>query len=269
MIVVTSLALITLDERGSGVIDSARRVAHDAVAPVQNLADDAVRPVSDFFDSIGRAGSLDAENKKLRRELAAAKAAAARGAVAEARIEALEQLLDLTGVSDTGAVAARVFDFSTGNFERTFEIDRGTDDGVRKDMPVVVGAAGGVLVGQVVLASKTRATVRRVDDRRFVVGVRLVEPKSLGEVGIAQGQADSNLLRVSLQNQNAAAKKGQIAVTTGLDIEPYPPGLLVAEVARSEIAGASTPHDALLRPIVDLDRLDVVKVLPVHTVSTP
>lgn len=269
MIVVTSLALITLDERGSGVIDSARRAAHDAVAPVQHLADDAVRPVSDFFDSIGRAGSLDTENKKLRRELAAALAAGARGKVAEARIEALEQLLDLPRVADTGAVAARVVDYSTGNFERTFEIDRGTDDGVRQGMPVVVGASGGVLVGQVVVASKTRATVRRVDDRRFVVGVRLVEANSLGELGIAQGQADSNLLRVSLQSQTAALKKGQLAVTTGLDIEPYPPELLVGEIARSTSAGASTSNEALLRPIVDLDRLDVVKVLPVHTASTP
>jgi hypothetical protein len=57
LLVLTSLALITLDERGSGLINSARSAAQDVVSPVQQLADDVVNPASDWLSSIGRGNS--------------------------------------------------------------------------------------------------------------------------------------------------------------------------------------------------------------------
>ena len=39
LLVITSLALVSLDERGSGIINSARTAAQDVVSPLQDLAD--------------------------------------------------------------------------------------------------------------------------------------------------------------------------------------------------------------------------------------
>ena len=62
LLVITSLALVSLDERGSSIIDSARTAAQDVVSPVQDLADDVINPVSDWLDGLGRANELQDEN---------------------------------------------------------------------------------------------------------------------------------------------------------------------------------------------------------------
>ena len=73
LLVITSLALVSLDERGSGIINSARTAAQDVVSPIQSLADDVFNPASDWLDGLGRANELQDQNEKLQRELDAAK----------------------------------------------------------------------------------------------------------------------------------------------------------------------------------------------------
>ncbi len=64
LLVITSLALISLDERGSGIIDSARTAAQDVVSPVQTLADDVINPAADWFDGLGRANELQDRERR-------------------------------------------------------------------------------------------------------------------------------------------------------------------------------------------------------------
>ena len=73
---------------------------------------------------------------------------------------------------------------------REVEIDRGTDAGVDKGMPVVTGAG---LVGRVVEASKRRATVLLITDLSSNIGVRLT---ASGDVGVAKGAGAGNDLPV-------------------------------------------------------------------------
>ena len=124
-----------------------------------------------------RTSSCARQNAGLKGQIAANQAA-----VADA--QALKDLADLPDIADYDSVFASVVDGSIGNFERTFQIDRGTDDGIAKDMAVVVGAHGGALVGKVTSASKSRATVQRIDDAQFGVGVQLVDPS--GALGPAR-----------------------------------------------------------------------------------
>ena len=154
---------------------------------------------------------------------------------------------------------------TTDNFSRTFRISKGSDSGIKKGMPVVVGVnTRAALVGQVFSVSKTAAIIRRIDDRQFGTGAQLVQPQGVGPKGTAVGQPDSSLLRFSVIDASGTAvamKKGEVAVTLGSFLEPYPPGLVIGTVVRSVEAGGAIARDAELRPVVDLDALDVVKVL--------
>jgi rod shape-determining protein MreC len=268
LLILTSLVLISLDERGSGLINSARTAAQDVVSPVQHLADNVFTPVTDFFDGLGRANELQSENEQLRRELAQAKSQAAAGAAARARIKELDGLLDLSTVEDYNGVVADVVDQETGNFDRTFRIDKGADAGIDRNMPVVVG---GALVGTVYSVAKSSAIVRRIDDRAFGVGAQLIENGTAGPKGIASGQADSRFLKFSVVEGAAGTgmKKGDIAITLGGLGDVYPKGLPIGTVVQSVAAGGSVARDAELRPTVDLDSLDVVKVLKFKPLVLP
>jgi rod shape-determining protein MreC len=216
-------------------------------------------PVTDWLDGLGRASELQSENDRLRRELAQAKTDAAAGAAARAQLKELLALFDLPQVEDYDGVVADVTGQSTG-FDRTFSIDKGTDDGIAKDMPVVVG---GALVGKVYRVTSTGAVVQRIDDRQFGVGAQLLDKDQLGPVGTASGQIDSrNLVFAIIEGAaGVAMKKGEIAITNGGEKSTYPRGLPIGTVARNVTAGGSVARNAELQPIVDLDSLDVVKVL--------
>jgi len=79
LLIITSLALLSLDERGSGIINSARSAAQDVVSPIQDLADDVFNPAANWIDGLGRANELQDQNDQLRRELDAANAQLAAG----------------------------------------------------------------------------------------------------------------------------------------------------------------------------------------------
>ena len=258
LIVVTSLALISLDQSGTGVITSARTAAQNVVAPLQNLADSVIDPVTNFFDSLGRADELEAENSKLRRELAAAQGAAAEGQAATRQLDDIKGLLDLPQIADYDGIVASVVDGPTGNFSRTLQLDKGSDSGIRVDMPVVVASG---LVGRVVEVSKTRSTVLRLDDPQFGVAVQLLQPDRVGPTGFARGQKSSTLLTLSTLDSTETLSKGELAVTRGSANSLFPKGLAVGTVVRSVGAATATQQEAQLRPLVDLDRLDLVKVL--------
>ena len=266
LLVITSLALISLDERGSGIIDSARSAAQDVVSPLQTLADDVINPVADWFDGLGRANELQDQNQQLRRQLADARSEVAAAKGSAARLAELEQILDLPSIDDSTGITADVVSQGAGNFTRTFQISKGSSSGIVKGFPVVVGDTknGAALVGQVVSVSQSRAVVRRIDDRNFGVGAHLVQGATFGPAGTATGQSGSNLLRFSVivdSATGAVLKRGDVAVTLGGDKDLFPPNLVIGTVVHEVGAGGAIARDAELRPIVDLDALTVVKVL--------
>jgi rod shape-determining protein MreC len=270
MLVLTALALISFDERGSHTIDTMRSTAADVIQPVRDLASDVFNPVTDWLDGLGRASELQSENQKLRRELAQAKSEAAAGGAARARVKELEQLFDLPQIDDAGrGIVADVTGQSAG-FDRTFSIDKGSNDGIAKDMPVVVG---GALVGKVYRVTRGSAIVQRIDDRQFGVSAQIVDQNNqYGPKGIALGQGDSTTLKFSPYAGAALTgtmKQGSVAITNGGVGDAYPRNLPIGTVVRDVTAGGSVARDAELRPIVDLDSLDVVKVLPLSPPAQP
>jgi rod shape-determining protein MreC len=273
LLVLTSLALMSLDERGSSLITSARTAAQDVVSPVQTLADDVFNPVSEWFDSLGRANELQDENTRLREQLDAAKSEIAAAAGSLAELKTLRGILDLPTIEDADAVTAEVITQGGGNFERSFRISKGSDSGIVRNMPVVVGAAGkAALVGRIASVSKSSAVVERIDDRSFGAGAQLVSGGAFGPKGTAEGQGNSSLLRFSVIDDTGTSvtmKKGDVAVTLGSLFEPYPQGLVIGSVVHEVGAGGAIARDAELRPVVDLDSLNLVKVLKYVPATIP
>ena len=55
--------------------------------------------------------------------------------------------------------------------------------------------------------------------------------------------------------------KGELAVTQGTANSLFPKGLAVGTVTRNVSAATATQQQGQLKPVADLDRLDLVKVL--------
>src|SRR5688572_21684184 len=189
MVIVTSLALITLDTGGNGIISSVRNSARDLIAPVQGVVDDAFHPVETLFDGVSKYDAVRAENARLRARInELEKDLNAQRAVGQNAIE-LERLVDLPNIEDVTGVVAQVIGSSPGNFERTITLNKGTSQGIIVGMPVVVGSG---VVGRVTDASRTRATVTLIDSLNQGVGVRTEKAR---EQAVTEGRAGDKLLR--------------------------------------------------------------------------
>jgi rod shape-determining protein MreC len=257
LLVLTSVTVITLDYRGDagGVIESIKGGAQDAFAPVQSAADAVFNPVGDFFGGITHYGDLEAENARLREQLEEARGKSLRAADTERELEILKELDKLTVVADIPSVAARVVSTSASNFDLTVQIDRGKDDGIAVRMPVVTGAG---LVGRVVAVSNTRSTVRLVTDPTISVGVRLT---GSGEVGVANGRGEGRDLGVDFVAIDAPVRKGEVAVTSGLQQSQFPPSIPVGTVTTVDQPNGEFQKLLRIEPVVDMRRLTFVKVL--------
>ncbi len=262
LLFVTSITLITLDVRGSGPITGARGIAHDVVAPIASVADKVFSPVGDWIGGVTRAGSLRDENSRLRREVEELKGKAAQNRAFASENEELSKLLDLPYTEDSDAISARVVSGSPGNFEWTVQIDRGTNDGVVEDMAVVTGAG---LVGRIVEASGSRATVLLIRDPKS--GVAVVT-ESARTTGVAQGRTGEGTLRLDFVDPAVKVDEGELVFTSGSNNSLFPPSIPVARVEKVEKKQGELQQDIVLRPLVDLDSLELVKVLRPPTTTT-
>ncbi|MFI5046048.1 MAG: rod shape-determining protein MreC [Acidimicrobiia bacterium] len=265
LLVITSLVLITLDERGSAVFNSARSAAQDVIAPLQRAIDSVVNPVADFFDGLGRASEIEAENTRLRDENTKLQAEVDRGQVAVAENDRFREIFDIPQIADYDGVVAQVSTGSVDNFHKTWRVDKGSASGIAVDMPVVVGGnSGGALVGRVSSVARASAVIERIDDRDFQAGAQLVQGGAPGPTGAAQGIANSTQLSFQLFENGTtgiAIAKGDLVVTSGGVGSIYPKGLPIGRVTRSVPATAVVQRDTRLQPIVDMDRVDLVKIL--------
>ena len=173
LLVLTSVLLITLDLRGSAIINRARSVFSLVIEPFDSAARVVSRPVINAWHGITNYDDLQKENDALRAQLDAQK-----GATVEARAAILEYqellvLSQLLGSSNLPSVTVQVQGNSPGNFQNTVEINKGSLDHIQAGMPVI---NGGGLVGKVSQVFPHSSIVLLVVDPRFSLGAKVLTP---------------------------------------------------------------------------------------------
>lgn len=173
LLILTSILLITLDTRGSAIIDRSRSLVVLALQPFDAAARTISRPVISAWDGIVNYNDLVKENEALRAEIDTQ-----RGAEIEARAAILEfqELLTLNRLLGSGSyptVTAQVQGQRPSNFQYTVEIDKGSTDGIEVGMPVV---NGGGLVGKISRVFPNSSIVLLVVDPEFKIGAKVLTP---------------------------------------------------------------------------------------------
>ncbi|AIF52486.1 rod shape-determining protein MreC [Pelosinus sp. UFO1] len=183
----------------------------------------------------------------------------------------LKAMLDYKkGVPQFDLVTAAVVGRDPGNWTSTIIINRGTADGVTKDMPVVAPQG---LIGSVVTAYANVAKVQLVLDPRSAVGALVQRPESR-VAAIVEGHSGTPLTpRMVNIARDADIVKGDKLITSGFG-GIYPKGLLIGEVIDLVNEEGGLLKYAVLNPAVDFDRLEEVSVIvgsrePIPTLPPP
>jgi rod shape-determining protein MreC len=256
LLIITSLAVLTLDFRDAGVVEGLRRVASTVFSPLRGAADAVTEPFSNGWNGITDYGDVKSENEELRRRLEEAEGLAVRGEDALAELDALLEQVGIDFVGDVPRATARVVSGPVSNFSHTVEIDKGSDDGIREGMPAVSGAG---LVGRVRQVTSSRATIQLLTDPDFRVGVRLLPDGVLG-TATGSGQGDPLVVDTSLAAETVLEPGGHV-VTSGADRSAFPASIPVGTVRDTNEAGGGLSLDLVVEPFVDTTRLTFVTVV--------
>lgn len=256
LLLAASLVLVTIDFRtkGDGPLDAIGRGIMTVVGPLQDGLSRLVRPVGDFFAGFTQVGPLKEQIRTLQDQNALLRKRERQVADIARENDELRKLLALSGRLNLKTVAARVTGVGPSNFEHTLFIDRGSAQGIRKDMPVISGAG---LVGRVVAVSQRTARILLLVDPSSAVAARLA---TNGETGVAEGTGGDEL-RLDLFDAEAAVAVGDEVVTSGYEGGVYPPGIPIGTVARLEEEGVTLSRRVFLTPFVDFSTLDYLQIV--------
>jgi rod shape-determining protein MreC len=268
-LVLLSLFLLTayFGESSSGGLHSVQRGAMEVVAPIQEGANRALKPFRDLFGWFG--DTLDAKSE---RDKLLAERDALRKQLAEVTIQnrELEQIKGLDeqntagGLDDYQPVQARVIARSPSSWYQTFQINKGSSDGIRVDQPVVNSAG---LVGKVKSVSDGNASVMLLTDPEFGVSAQALKSGEPGSVGPAVGAPGD--LRFDLVPNAKEVHRGDQIITAGTSTSNrvsdlrslYPRGILIGTVSRVEAGEGELDRVIHVKPVADLHNLDIVEVL--------
>jgi rod shape-determining protein MreC len=257
---VLSIALITLDYRQNwGVLERAKEVGVSIVAPLQRGLTAVFRPVGDFFGSVGELGDQQRENERLRDEVEELVSDSEERDQLADENERLREMLGLAkSWHSVETVTAEVIGRVPSNYKWAIFINKGTDDGIEKDMPVLAPEG---LVGRVVRAEDHRSTVLLLVDPQGAAAARI---KKIRDTGLVTGNGGSRNLSLELvaANQETEVEIGDEVITSGYDEGLFPAGIPIGEVVNVEGDSAGLEQIIEVRPFVQPQALgEYVQVL--------
>jgi rod shape-determining protein MreC len=264
--VALSIALLTayFGESGDGLLHAFQRGTQEALAPVETGASRALKPVRDFFGWADDTFDAKAQNEELKDEVERLRSELAQAQTAQRDASQLRQLVGLhrepgfpTG---TEPVTARVIARAPTVWYSSVKVDKGKEDGVRVDQPVM--AAGG-LAGKVTRVTGGTAEVRLITDASSAVTAQVVPAGASGVVKPEVGNPGDLLF--DLIERGRRVTEDTTVVTSGFTSSKveslFPRGIPIGEVTEVDLDEVELYQRVHIRPFADLRRIDIVQVL--------
>lgn len=258
---VTVVSIILLSVSTSSFVEVPRSVGMTIVSGVQRVVQGFGDGVSNTVRSVAELGRLRQEYEALLGELD--RYQTLEGDIAQLRAEnnRLRNVLRFSRTVPYRNLPAEVIGREPGNMFASFTINRGRNDGVTVDSPVIAvqqGSRG--LVGRVAKVAGNSAVVAPLFDANTYVAGRLSDSRYEGLIGGGGAGANELTMRyVDPQARNSAAY-GDLVVTSGMS-SIYPKEIRVGTVVGINALSWESSLTLTLDPVVDFGRLEYVFLL--------
>jgi rod shape-determining protein MreC len=283
---VASLALFTVyvkegdctQEGNCGPLHTVQLGAAEVLRPVRSAVAAVIEPIQETRERVESAFDTS-EEEELQRKLQETQELAAQASRLERENAQLRELLKGERSFYEYGPLARVVAPVGNQFTNRVQIDVGTEDGIRPQMPVVVGE--NTLVGRTTNnVSRSTAQVMLITDREFAAGVRIIPPAEFDpasgqlspavtaeNVSYGEGLLKTNLegyLGIEYVDFSSRAEEGDYVVTSGRAGNKqllFPPGLFVGTIESASSQDIDQYKKIVVEPAMSPDDLEVVRVI--------
>ena len=150
-------------------------------------------------------------------------------------------------------IGVNIIGYSGGTVSRGYIVDKGTNDGVEKDM-IIINYQG--LVGKVTKAESNYSIVETILNENMAVSVMVDSTRET--TGILRGYKENkneDLVKVYNLPIDSEIKEGDVILTSGLGMI-YPKEIRIGEVVSVETDNVMVMKNALVKPYVDFNKLE-------------
>ena len=172
--------------------------------------------------------------------------------ISETRV--LSALVDFARVQpENRYLAATVIGRDPSPFFEYVIINRGSDDGLRRGMPVVTQQG---LVGRVAAVTADAARVQLITDPASNINVKLEPSRAQAVIrGAVSGEISLDMIP-----QSAPVEIGDLILTSGLGGN-YPTNILIGQVTGVRRRETDLFQSASVQPVVDFNQLEIVLII--------
>jgi rod shape-determining protein MreC len=234
--------------------------AVDAVTPLEKAIVWFQSGTSNLWHGYIYLRGVRQENRNLKEQLEQLRLHQARLEEDAQQARRLQSLLGFKEQFVAQTMAAQVIGLSGSPQSRTFYMDKGSDEGIAKDMAVIT--AEGV-VGKVLRVYPSTAQVLMIDDQSSGVGA-ILETSRLQ--GVLRGTPSGRVVLDKIMNDEPV-QAGEKVLTSGGD-QIFPKGLLIGTVGKVG-QGKEFFLDVQIKPAADLSKLEEVLVITKDEERTP
>ncbi len=210
--------------------------------------------IQEFFTVPRDVLALRQRNAELESELSRLQAQVVQLQNSVSQADALAALVNFSRSNpENSYTAATVIGRDPSPFLRYIIIDKGSNNGLRRGMPVVTEQG---LVGRVDAVISSASRVQLVSDTSSSVNVRLEKAK---QEAILTGNISGDLV-LDLLPQNVTIEPGDLVLTSGLS-GGFPANLIVGQILSIRKRDSDLFQQAIVQPVVDFSKLKIVLII--------
>lgn len=225
-----------------------------------NLIEGPIRSVKNTIENFNDLSEAKQQNELLKKQISRTPMYKAKLDDAQRRVNELEKLMDLDSDSDYKTEYANVINRDLSNWNNIVSIDKGSNDGIKKDN-VVLCSEG--VIGKVIEAHRSLSKVQLLSapDLEGGVSIKVQLSKNKSTEGILEGyDQKKEAYVVKIFNSNAKVKKKMEVVTSGQG-KVYPSGLYIGKITEIYNSYDVAGKTVYVKPCTEFDNFDYVAVL--------
>ena len=259
--VILFVSLISLSIRNSGNIPFIQQASNDITAIIGRIYSKPANAIIDTFDSIDNLQDTYEENQRLKIEIDRIYERQAELSTLAEENNRLEEELELKqSLTDYKTISGVVISRNPDNWVDQLIIDRGSQDGVSKGMPVM---SGNGLIGRISETSPTSSKVvllTNIEQTSNQISSEIIMEDETVNGIISDHNEETDQLLMSQITSTTEIKVGELVTTSGLG-GTIPRGLVIGEVEKVSMDSYGLGQQVYVKPSADFNNIRFVTII--------
>jgi len=252
-LVIITIFIMTIDYHGTSYLEWLESLVLKTISPVNRGISGLSNNIKNYLSAVAEFKKAEEKNKVMSEEI---EKLLQENAILKEKLITYNRLTKLLEIRESFSfqlIPAQVISREPGNWFNSIIIDKGSKDGVQKNMAIATYSG---LVGKVISADFHSSKVLLILDQRSAVGSMIQRSR---DIGVLKG-SEKNYCYLEYLSRDADIKIGDLVITSGLG-SIFPKGITIGKVIEIKKDNHALFQEVIINPEVDFTKLEEVFIV--------